>query len=242
MPKENNENLKIKIKEVKSVTEEQIQSVMNLSQVKKYFEGNKYRILSTQFFEADKKEKQLEGCKSSFSDFHQITAYDYIRNRCVFIKIKSWEKKSIEIIESVFQPEPNDEEFEAAVNVVLKKIENLQRCHEEKSVRIFKPMPPTLDVPPPSGEIQRTINVGIHSTVKDIRNEIVGVNMITHEIIHFDGAAPPGSNAGSDQCGVNGAGQPTTAKGTAGKSWITVTQGGKEIWKFHLAQKGLVLN
>ena len=97
MPKENNENLKIKIKEVKSVTEEQIQSVMNLSQVKKYFEGNKYRILSTQFFEADKKEKQLEGCKSSFSDFHQITAYDYIRNRCVLLKLNHGKKNLLKL-------------------------------------------------------------------------------------------------------------------------------------------------
>ena len=234
MSKEKRENLVIKIKKVKSVSAEQVQSIMNSPRVKKYFEGSKYRILSTEFFDADKKEKRLAERKSNFSDFHQITAYDYTRNRCVFIRIKSWEKKSVEIIESVFQPEPNDEEFEAAVQLVLKKIDRMQQCFEEKSVRIFKPMPPTSDVPLPSGEIQRTVNVGIHSTIPEIRNEIVSVNMITHEIIHFDGAAPPGGSAGSDQCGVNNAGQATTTKGTAGQCWVTVTQGGKEIWKFLL--------
>ncbi len=232
MSKEKRDNLEIKIKIVKSVSEEQIETIMNSSKVKKYFEGNKYRILSTQFFDVDKKEKQLGECKSGFSDFNQITAYDYTRNRCVFIRIKSWEKKSVEIIESVFQPEPNDEEFEAAVKIVLKKIENIQKYHEEKSVHIFRPMPPTFDEPLASGEIQRTVNVGIHSTANDIRNEIVGVNMISHEIIHFHGDAPPGSDAGSSQCGVAGAGQGTTPKGTQGQCWVTVTQGGKEIWKF----------
>ena len=90
MSKENRETLVIKIKEVKSVSVEQIQSIMNSPRVKKYFEGSKYRILSTGFFDADKKEKRLAECKSNFSDFHQITAYDYTRNRCVFIRIKSW--------------------------------------------------------------------------------------------------------------------------------------------------------
>ena len=46
MRKENRDDLEIKIKEVNSVSEEQIQSVMNLPAVKKYFEGSKYRILS----------------------------------------------------------------------------------------------------------------------------------------------------------------------------------------------------
>lgn len=227
-------NLKIKIKEVRSISEEEIQSIMNSTEVRGYFENNKYRILAIQFFGPDKKEKQLGECRSNFSDFHQITAYDYTRNRCVFIRVKSLKTRAVEITESVFQPEPNEEEFEEAQKILFEKFERFEKCHQDKSIRIFKPMPPTFDEPLPGGEIQRTINVGIHSTIPDIRTEIVGVNMINREIIHYEGGAPSGSNAGSGQCGVNNAGQPTTSKGTAGQCWVTVTQGGRQIWKFLL--------
>lgn len=229
MSQEKLQKIKIKIKDATSVSEEQVHSIMNLPGVKEYFERSKYRILATQFFDIDKKEKQLGECKSTFSDFFQITVYDYTRNRCVFIRIKSLKTKSVEITESVFQPEPNDEEFEEATRILFEKFE---KYRQDKSIRIFKPMPPTLNDPLPDGEIQRTINVGIHSNGENIRNEIVGVNMITHEIIHYEGFAPPGSSAGSSQCGLNNAGQPSTGKGTAGQCWVTVTQGGKEIWKF----------
>jgi hypothetical protein len=93
-------------------------------------------------------------------------------------------------------------------------------------------MPPASDVPLPGGEIQRTINIGIYSDIREIRNEIVGVNMITHEIHHFENGAPPGSSADNGQCGVPAAGQSTTNRGTGGQCWVTVNQAGKVIWKF----------
>jgi len=82
---------------------------MNLPQVREHLGKSKYRILATHFFDADAKERQSESCASSFSDFNQLTVYDYTHNRSIFIKIKSWEKKLVEITESNFQPEPNDE-------------------------------------------------------------------------------------------------------------------------------------
>ncbi|ESU20474.1 hypothetical protein FEDK69T_29970 [Flavobacterium enshiense DK69] len=225
-------DLEIKFRTVASVSDEQIQSIIDSPSVNEYLKGCKYRILSTHFFDRDKKEKDLKECQSNFSDFNQITVYNYTHNRCLLIKIKSWKTKAVEITESVFQPEPNDEEFEEAVNLLLKKHKDIKTYLDEKSVRIYKPMPPTLDIPLPDGEIQRTVNVGISSDTKKIRNEIVGVNMITHDIHQFENGAPFGAHADSGHCGLPDANQPTTNRGTSGKCWVTVTQAGKVIWKF----------
>jgi hypothetical protein len=220
------------IKATTSIISEHAQAIMRSAKVKKYFARSKYRVLYTEFFELDKKEKKSGECRGPFSDVNRITVYDYTRNRCVFINIKSLKSKAVEIVESGFQPEPNDEEFESAVQIMLKHFAHLQKHHEKKSIRIYRPMPPILEEQSPTGEIERTVHVGIQSYTPDVRNEIIGVNMITHKLVQFERRAPVLSHAGDSLCGVNDASQGTTAKGTAGQCWVTVKQGGQEIWKF----------
>ncbi len=231
MKKETSDKIKITVKQQKHVTDEAVQSILASAAVKKYLGKSRYRILATDFFAPDEKEKKYSKCQSNFSDFNRITVYDYTRNCCVFIKIISWKTLTAEITESAFQPEPTNEEFTEALSIITEKYKHILNGISEKTVRIYRPMPPTIDVVMPSGEIQRTIGVGIKSASREIRNEIVGINMITRDIIHYDGGAPGGATALDEACGLPDAHQATTSKGTAGQSWITVTQGGLEIWK-----------
>ena len=232
MKKETMHEIKITVKEQKHVTDDAMQRILSSAVVKKYLGKSRYRILGADFFAVDEKEKKSLKCQSTFSDFNRITVYDYTRNCCVFVRVTSWKPIKVEISQSSFQPEPNDEEFNEAVAILTKKYKPVYAGIKEGSVRIYRPMPPTIDTALPTGEIQRTIAVGIKSRARNIRNEIVGVNMHLRDIIHFENGSPDNASALDEACGLPDANQATTNKGTAGQSWITVTQGGKEIWKF----------
>jgi Copper amine oxidase, enzyme domain len=231
MKKETSNEIKITVKEQKQVIENAVQSILSAAAVKKYLAKSKHRVLAADFFAADEKEKKYLKCQSNFSDFNRLTVYDYTRNCCVFIQVKAWKPLAVDITESAFQPEPNDEEFNEAVEMLARKYPRVLEGIKEKLVRIYRPMPPTIDVAMPTGEVQRTIAVGIKSSMREVRNEIAGVNMITNEITHFKNGSPDNASALDDACGLPDASQPTTSKGIAGESWITVTQGGVEIWK-----------
>ena len=223
--------LKITVKENKLVAASLIERILATQKVRRYFKGIRFRVLDTQFFEPDEKERKQFACQSNFSNFYQVVAYDYTNNRCVFIRADAERDFAIDISESAFQPVPNDEEFQEAVNIFLEKDERINKGFKEKLIRLYKPMPPTIDVPLPNGEIIRTLSLGIHSMISGIKSEIVGVNMINREIIHFDENSFGGAGNHS-HCGVPESGQGTTGKGVAGQSWITVTQGGAVVWKF----------
>jgi len=238
MAKESTKELKIKVLEDKTGFHSLPATILKHPDVKKYLAKSRYRILSGDFFSPDEKEKEYTKCSSPFSGFYQLTVYDYTRNCSVFLRIKTKKAKEVEIIESSFQPEPTDEEFDEALAIVLKKYETHKRACENKSIRIYHPMPPTINIPDPDGSVQRTVTIGIQSTVEGIRSEVLAVNMINREVTHFADGAPGGSSGDPDHCGLPNAGQETTAKGTSGQSWITVTQGGKEIWKFLVIRPG----
>ena len=223
--------IQIAVKENKLVAARLLEKILGNSKVKRYLKGIRFRVLDTQFYEADEKERKQFKLQSNFSNFYQVTAYDYTNNRCIFIRADAENNFAIEITDSAFQPEPNDEEYEEAIGILLEKNERLRRGVKEQAIRLYKPMPPTIDVPLPTGEVVRTLSLGIHSMISGIKSEIVGVNMISREVFHLDENRFGGAGNHS-HCGVPGSGQSTTSKGTAGQSWITVTQGGQVIWKF----------
>src|SRR4051812_9956430 len=102
--------LKVSVKNRKLLSSSLLESVLGSAQVREYFQNSRFRVLETQFFETDVKERTEVKCHSNFSNYYEIIAYDYTRSRTVHIKVKSRRILRLEISESSYQPEPNDEE------------------------------------------------------------------------------------------------------------------------------------
>ncbi|MEJ7738226.1 MAG: hypothetical protein WKF97_12430 [Chitinophagaceae bacterium] len=221
--------IEIEITEAKSNSPELTTSLMEEPAVKSYFEQSRYRILSTKRTGSTQMETKAAR-KSIPVESSQVVAYNYTKNCCVFLT--SGQTEPVEIVESNLQPVPTDEEFEDAFDIIFKKSEKIHEAYKAGSVRLYKPMPPTIDTKFADGRIERTLGVGIQSKVPEIKSEIIGVNMITHAIVHFKHGAPRQSLGGDDHCGIDDANQKTSGQGVPGEAWISIKDGGKEIWKF----------
>jgi hypothetical protein len=166
------------------------------------------------------------------SDRVRATVYDYGNNRTIFIDGSLNAPKKIEIVESSFQPQPSAEEFREAV-ALLEKHKELGASLREGELRAYAPMPPLVQIETPSGEIERTVAVGLLPAKGRQGHEIVGVNLVRRTVERFDGGAPAGSMANSQSiCGAPVDANQPTARHVAGQVRITVKQGGTTLWRF----------
>lgn len=223
-----NAELQVSVQENHVPSEKLLAALLAAPQVKQYFQNVRFRVLDVQFFEPDEKELRQFKCQSPFSNSYQVLIYDYTHSRCVHLIVKSIKDLTLEITTSSFQPEPTEEEFQEAVHILTTKDEKIKAALSQQAIILYKPMPPTVSFPLADGTIERTLTIGIRAQKNQYISEIVGVNMIRNEVMHFPDRVPSGDNV----CGVPNAGQPTTNKGISGQSWVTVTQGGVILWKF----------
>jgi hypothetical protein len=173
--------------------------------------------------------------------------YDYDNNCCITIKGKLGQSKPTEIVESKEQPLPNKEEFEEAVRIITESGDDLAQAIRNKTLKPYRPMPPLFIKETSTGDIERTLCVGlrpIDSSGNNIstttnnnhskypRHEIVAVNMINKAVTRFDSRAPENSRADESMCGFPETDQETTDRGTPGSAKVTVTKGGKLLWDF----------
>ena len=194
--------------------------------VRRLLVQDEHRLLSLNRFEKDEK----EGRQASFS----AVIYNYRTGISLLVTGQNDNPAALTVTESNRQPEPTHEEFEAAVRIVTHQNQQLTTLLKANKARLFKPMPPTLDEQQPDGHIERVVCVGIKSFSREIRSQIVGVNMVsrTVSVIERNRFTDHVFDLSGD-CGIDYAQQPTTQKGTAGQYNLVIkhpiTQ--QEIWR-----------
>lgn len=142
--------------------------------------------------------------RTPLSRYYVSKYYDYKNNRGITVKGRLGQRNPTEIIESKQQPLPNNEEFEEAIGILRQKEEGISEAIQNKTITLYRPMPPIYVQESSDGDIERTLFVGLRPANPDIstsnsnskhRHEIIGVNMIQESVIRFDNRAPENSRA-----------------------------------------------
>ena len=121
--------------------------------------------------------------------------YDYTHNRAVRVRGAAGGAPQIEY--SHVQPNPSDEEFEAAV-ALIRESAAWGPLLKDGHVRTYRPMPPVLQSTDGS-EVERTLYVGLISKPRRF-NRIVAVNMIRDEV-STEPVRPQGALVTESICG-----------------------------------------
>jgi hypothetical protein len=193
--------------------------------LQRYLASKNYRLLSFDFVENAVKQPTPEPPTR-----YRATFFNYASNRAV-IGTGSFTDEMALVSLSLEQPNPSPEEFEAAVNILLKDPE-LGGAIRDGSLQPYPPMPPLVNIDQSVNKVERTLTVGLLPKDSGGKNEVVGVNMIRETIIRYEGGAPKTSNAVTANCGVLSAGQSTTSAGTAGQFEVVISREQEEIWRF----------
>jgi hypothetical protein len=163
---------------------------------------------------------------------YRATTYDYTNNRVVLTTGRLDDPRgSIEVSEAGYQPLPNREEFDEAVEI-LGEHHDLGPALRTQRLVPYRPMPPLVDSKRPDGRVERTIAVGLLPQSSELRHEIVGVNMIHRTVSRFEERAPENTLAAAAACGLPNAGQSTASRNTAGQYQVTINRGGTTLWSF----------
>ncbi len=156
---------------------------------------------------------------------YRATIYDYTNNRTLVAEGCLDEPDLLVVTESAAQPLPSNEEFAAAVNLLLEDPDIGPRLRQQQ-LHAYRPMPPLLEAEEPDGRVERTLAVGLFSD--EAGHRIVGVNLIRNSVLHqlHDVAHP-----GADVCGPPAAGG--CAEGGATQQLrLKVVQGSTLLWSF----------
>jgi hypothetical protein len=161
------------------------------------------------------------------------TYFDYDNNEAKLVTGRLDDiRGSMEVSDSSHQPLPTREEFDEAVEI-LRENPDIGPALSEQRVKPQPAMPPLLtEATRPDGRTDRTLAVLLLSRSDEVRNEIVGVNMIDRTTLRFPERAPSAALAADDACGVDDAGQDPTDRGLPGQFRVTITQGGTTLWSF----------
>jgi hypothetical protein len=186
--------------------------------VREYLDRTTNRFLSFDLLDSPVQGEPPNGFRATF--------FDYTNDRAIVATGLLNRPESLTVKISFEQPLPSGEEFDAAVAVV-ERDPVLGPSLADGSLEAYRSMPPVLESTTTNNE--RTLTVGLRSTKHD-SHEIVGVMMARDRVVRFANGAPPAAAANSSQCGIPGAGQPTTPRGTAGQFQVTVTQGSTTLW------------
>ncbi len=160
----------------------------------------------------------------------RVVFYDYTGDRTIVANGDFAGREPVTAKTELFKPIPNDDEFAKAVSVIRRDL-TLGPSLFDNSMKAYRPMPDISVLP---GTNERLINVGLTNT-KGI-NEVVSVSLKNGYVIRYPEGAPSQSSAAPESCGIAGAGQATTSRGTAGSASLTVTQGPNTIWEMNITR------
>ncbi|MDT7687411.1 MAG: hypothetical protein QOE46_170 [Acidobacteriota bacterium] len=212
-----------------SVLDGLARTLLEAPAVREHVTRTRSRLLSLEMIDDDPETKTPRVPKAP--DRFRATIYDYTNSRTIRAEGSLDSRKRITVEVSGDQPLPANEEFNEAVSILTGEGTFASSLREQR-LSPYRPMPPLVGVRSPDGRTERTLAVGLSSADGGARHEIVGVNLSDRAVTRFDSGAPETSMAGGTTCGEPYASQPTATRGTAGQVWVTVTQGGKVIWKF----------
>jgi hypothetical protein len=195
-----------------------------------YLSETRNRLLSVELLDEPTVEGKADG--PVLPDRYRATVYDYTNNRVVLTTGHLDDtQEPIEVSEVGYQPLPNKEEFDEAVEI-LREDYDLGPAVRTQRFLTYRPMPPLIDSELPDGRVERTVAVGLLPQSDELRHEIVGVNMIHRTVTRFPDRAPAHAVAAAAVCGLPDANQPTAARGTPGQFQVTITRGGTTLWSF----------
>ena len=184
--------------------------------------GTKYRLLEFSFIETAEKSSVSEPPTRFRAVF-----YDYTNDKAIIAESDFAGKTPVTVREEFYQPTPNDEEFDEAVQI-LQTDAKLGAALKSGALKAFRPMP---DVTIQDGTVERLVNVGLSSRTGEQNNEIVSVSIKRGVVIRYESGAPAFSKATPEACGIPASGQATTANGTAGQSTLTVIVNNITLWE-----------
>ncbi|MFN0110364.1 MAG: hypothetical protein ACKVZH_16025 [Blastocatellia bacterium] len=195
-----------------------INAVKTHSAVTKFLNGTQNRLLSVEYPESIRFSLTQQKLRATF--------FDYTNNRTIVVDTTIGDTRLTTAALGSVQPLPNNEEFDAAVAIIRNdpKFSGLFKNGAEA----YRSMPPLMSESPAT---ERTLTVGIQAPGTTTPNQIVAVNMIRGTVSTFVANAPPTAKALEGSCGLPGAGQGTTSRGTAGQFNITISAGGSPIWQ-----------
>lgn len=192
--------------------------VRRSSVVRKNLPASRSRLISFQPLESESKSNEPRIPPTRF----RAVFYDYSRNRDVVAEGRFDRSEPIKLSFSNDQLPPNDEEFNAAVEVV-KKDRDLGSGINSKRLEVYPPMPPVLYPYDVKEKVERTIFIGLRSTNGSHTNEIVGVNMIRDKLIRYKSKAPQAAISAPDGCGLSSSGG-ANGRAIAGSARITISK------------------
>ena len=205
--------------------------VMKHREIQKHLAKARHRLLSLDVLDPLDDPKPI---RPRPPQHFRAVIYDYSNNRSVIATGRLSTPSRLEVTTSSQQPLPSQEEFDEAVNV-LRKHPELGRAIGDGALIPYSPMPPLVGETLPDGRVERTLAVGLLPREGMKGHEIVAVNLKNRAVLRYEasgrGRAPLTSAAHNPICGQPYASQPT-AQGVAGSAWVTITQGGKALWKF----------
>jgi hypothetical protein len=193
--------------------------------VQSYLKGTQSRLISFELLDGKKVNGNMEPTEG-----YRAWFFDYTNNRA-FIATGRFDSASVKVEQTLTQPDPSEEEFQAAVEL-LSKDAKVGSGLRDKSVAAYAPMPPLVNGSEAVGKVDRMIAVGLSSKNGTTAPEIVGVNMIHQNVIRFQGNAPPTAIAAPTACGPPSANQATTSRGTQGSFNVIISRAGTQIWNF----------
>ena len=208
------------------------QAVQQHASVQRFLKGTRNRLLSVDLLEPGLEDKGAR--RPAEPSQFMATLYDYTNNRVIRATGDIAKPKVLQVGEFGDQPVPTSAEFDEAV-AKLREHPELGGHLREKSLLPYLAMPPLVATELPDGRIQRTVAVGLlpASPLHQVPHEIVGVNLVHHEVIRFPNRAPATSAAHNPICGPPGAGGATTGRVfVPGQAWVTIKQGNTVLWKF----------
>jgi hypothetical protein len=163
------------------------------------------------------------------------TFYDYADNAVIEVRgalaaIDAAAPGEVQLRRLGQQPLPSGDEFASALEVV-RHDRGLRERLDSGAIAAYRPMPPVIDRELPDGRIDRTLLVGLRSTRRDEpEHEVVGVRLFDRRLLRdLEGVVRGGRRVCEPPPGTD---PPAGRGGAAGQCWITVTQGGKVLWRF----------
>ena len=213
--------------------DETISSVTKDSAVQEFLSNTENRLISFEYLDPDNKASdQLP------PDHYRAIFYDYTNERSIIALGSFAQPGTLQVSESSYQPLPNPEEFEAALEI-LENDSQLGLALREKRVSAYPPMPPLYFAPLKGGSIERTINVGLKANMPndpalERDDEVVAVKMSRQTVLRFPSGAPPTSSAApaADCTPPPGSGS-STGRGLAGQFQFTINAiDGTPLWNF----------
>ena len=208
-------------------------AVLNHPSVRKSLGRARHRLLSLEPVEREEG-KGPRRRASAAPVAHRATIFDYTKNRTLVVETPVDGRKRLEVAESGKQPPPTRAEFDEAVRL-LAKDPALGAALRANKLRPYPPMPPLVEAEGDTARAERTIAVGLLPSDKGVRHEIVGVNLVRRTVVRFKANAPKTAAAHHPICGSPYTQQPTTGRTyVPGEAFVTVSQAGTVLWKFHV--------